>query len=81
MDVVGEESTVICLANDGDDVAPKVDPKLGVLGNINLVIVGQFVEPVAVDAPCSTPRLSRMGPMRALFHSQKVNLFPSLLFR
>ena len=41
MDVVGEQCCVISLANAGDHLVGHVDPHLGQLGHIYLVIVSR----------------------------------------
>ena len=56
-DVVGEENTIVCLANAGDNITPEIDSKLGMLGFNKLVVVGQFVEPITVDSPLLDAKL------------------------
>ena len=68
-DAVTDKASVIGLADGGHTDAAHVKAKLGELGSGQLLIVGELVEPVTQDPPCSTPSLSRMGPIRHLSHS------------
>ena len=49
MYVIGLEYNVVSLANGRDGAASHINAKVGVLSNSELVIVGQLVQPVAVD--------------------------------
>ena len=66
MDVISQESAVICLANAGYGAAAKIDSKLGVLGNINLGVVSQFLEPVAIDPALLNPKQVQDGAHEVL---------------
>ena len=66
MDIIGQETTVISLANAGNNAAAKINPKLGALGNIDLRVVGELVEPVTGDAPLLDPTLVKDGAHEGL---------------
>ena len=59
--VIGLEGTVICLANTGHNAGVQVDPEVGVLGNVELVVVGQLVQPVTVHPALLDAKLVQDG--------------------
>ena len=48
MNGVGHKATVVSLADAGDDHAAHGHPKVGLLGNVELAVVHQLVEPITV---------------------------------
>ena len=64
--IVGYQGTVVCLANGGHDMAAKAYAKLGELRSVELVVVGQLVQLVAVDPALLNAKLVHDGPHQRL---------------
>ena len=64
--VIGLEGAVICLANTGHNSSVQVDPEVGVLGNAELVVVAQLVQPVIVHPALFNFKLVQHGAHQGL---------------
>ena len=57
VDVIGKEGTVISLANGRNGGGSKLNSKVRELGHVELVVVGELVQLVAVDTPLLDAKL------------------------